>query len=67
MEQQVLQKIHSTNYQSKMNFDEYLSEVSLGLQLIKNDGVENRHTNAKAVNLALEYNMELMIEQLQLG
>ena len=67
MEQQVLQKIHSTNYQSKMNFDEYLSEVSLGLQLIKNDGVENRPTNAKAVNLALEYNMELMIEQLQLG
>ena len=50
-----------------MNFDDYLSEVSLGLQLIKNDGVENRPTNAKAVNLALEYNMELMIEQLQLG
>jgi hypothetical protein len=50
-----------------MEFDDYLREVSLGLQLIKTTGVDEKHANTGAVNLALEYNMELMLEHLVQG
>ncbi len=64
MQQEVLHKIHSENYESSINFDDYIQEVSLGLQLINNDGLDAATTNPRAVNMALEYNMELMMEQL---
>ena len=61
MEQEVLQKLYAQGYQSSMTFDAYLSEVSLGLQLIKSSTLNPEMGSHRAINLALEYNLELML------
>jgi hypothetical protein len=64
MQQEVLRKIYSDKYEYTMDLDEYIGKVSIGLQLIEKSGLDAAINNRDAVNLALEYNMELMFDTL---
>ena len=64
MKEEVLHRIHSEKYHYQMSYNEYARKVSLGLQQIDKIGVEGKHLDQQAVNLALEYNMELMFDTL---
>jgi hypothetical protein len=66
MQQEVLRRIYSDKYQYKMELDEYIGKVSIGLQLIEKSGLDAANNNRDAVNLALEYNTELMFETLMM-
>jgi hypothetical protein len=61
MEQEVLQRLYDQSYRSSMTFDAYLSEVSLGLQLIKSSTLNPALGSNRSINMALEYNLELML------
>ena len=64
MKQEVLLRVHSDKYQYQMSYEDYVRKVTLGLQQINKLGVEGKHNDQQAVNLALEYNMELMFDTL---
>jgi hypothetical protein len=60
MQQVVIQRLYSDKYSTEMNIDEYISQVALGLQLIKTTLMGQSEYVCNAINLALEFNIELM-------
>lgn len=67
MQQELIQKIHNQKYQNQLSLDDYIGQVALGLQLITTSGLNCKNSSEnKAVNLALEYNMELMVNYLSI-
>ena len=62
MQQDIVEKLHSEKYQF-MSLQEYTKVVTHGLKLIRNSGLFAKDSfSSKAINLALEYNMELMVK-----
>jgi len=59
MNQELVQKIHEEKYLEQMSYDDYMTTVKNGLEVISTTGINNAE-NGHAVNLALEYNIELM-------
>lgn len=67
MKEEIVRKLYQQKYSDQYTFDDYQNNVSLGLQIIKTSDVNNQDANAcKAINLALEYNIELMVTYLAL-
>jgi hypothetical protein len=60
MQQALIQRLYREKYQSEMNIDDYISQLALGLQLIKTTLIGSDEYKGKAINLALEFNIELM-------
>jgi hypothetical protein len=62
MQQDIVEKLHQEKYQT-MSLQEYTKVVTHGLKLIRNSGLFAKDSfSSKAINLALEYNMELMVK-----
>jgi hypothetical protein len=62
MQQELAVKIHEAKYRELMPLQDYLTKLTHGLQLIRTSGIFAKDLNSsKAINLALEYNMELMV------
>ena len=65
MKHELAQKIHEQKYQESMSIDEYNQSLDQGFDLIKTTGLQQATgQNSQAVNLALEYNLELMVSYL---
>ena len=65
MQQELVQKIHEQKYQAQMSFEEYSNTLNEGFDLIRTSGLGSADSKSRhAVNLALEYNMELMVNYL---
>ena len=65
MKHELAQKIHEQKYQECMSIDEYNESLDQGFDLIKATGLQQATgQNSQAVNLALEYNLELMVSYL---
>ena len=63
MQQEIVEKLHHEKYESIMSLQEYTKVVTHGLKLIRNSGLFAKDSfSSKAINLALEYNMELMVK-----
>jgi hypothetical protein len=63
MQQDIVEKIHQEKYQAVMSLQDYTRVVAQGLNLIRNSGLFAKDSvSSKAINLALEYNMELMVK-----
>ena len=60
MQQIIVNKLYAEKYQSEMNIDDYISQVALGLQLIRTTLIGSDEYKCKAIHLALEFNIELM-------
>jgi hypothetical protein len=60
MQQVVIQRLYKDKYSTEMSIDDYISHVALGLQLIKTTLLGQSEHVCKAINLALEFNIELM-------
>lgn len=61
MQEDIVQRIHEKKYLAVMTLQDYTKRVKLGLQLIRTSGLYAKDRNgSKAINLALEYNKELM-------
>ena len=64
MNQEILQKLHEQKYQGKMSFEDYSNNLQSGLELISTDTSRKELQQISAMNLALEYNMEVMMDLL---
>jgi hypothetical protein len=61
MNQEILQKLHEQKYQGKMSFEDYSNNLQSGLEIITTDTNKKELNQISSMNLALEYNMELMM------
>ncbi|HTM66359.1 MAG TPA: hypothetical protein VL093_08570 [Flavipsychrobacter sp.] len=64
MNQEILQKLHEQKYQGKMSFEDYSNNLQSGLEIITTDTNKKELNQISSMNLALEYNMELMMDLL---
>ncbi len=65
MKTELVKKIHEQKYSVTMTFDQYLGSLMRGLELMQNQGLYQKDiAGMESVNLALEYNMELMVNYL---
>jgi hypothetical protein len=64
MNQEILQKLHEQKYEGKMSFEDYSNNLQSGLEMITADTNRKELNQISSMNLALEYNMELMIDLL---
>jgi hypothetical protein len=64
MNQEILQKLHEQKYEGKMSFEDYSNNLQSGLEMITADTNRKELNQISSMNLALEYNMELMMDLL---
>jgi hypothetical protein len=65
MELEITKGIYEHRYQDKVSYDNYLEHVEHGLELLNNHNSNNSELAELAdMNLALEYNMEVMLKHL---
>jgi hypothetical protein len=64
MNHEILQKLHEQKYQGKMSFEDYTHNLQSGLEMISSDTNRKELNQISSMNLALEYNMELMMDLL---
>jgi hypothetical protein len=64
MNHEILQKLHSQKYQGQMSFEDYSNTLQSGLDMISTDINRKELGQISAMNLALEYNMEVMMDLL---
>ncbi|MBS1781964.1 MAG: hypothetical protein JSS78_02750 [Bacteroidetes bacterium] len=66
MQQDLIQKLHQDKYQSTMSADQYSASVQSGFDSLLQNGFESTScNNRESVNMALEYNEELMLNLLR--
>jgi hypothetical protein len=67
MNKELVMELHKQKYQDKMSVEDYAQSLDLGFELIRTSGVNTTDDkNRAAINLALEYNMELMVNYLSM-
>lgn len=65
MQTELIKKIHEQKYHQTMTYDQYLDMLTRGLELMQSQGLYQKDIAVmESVNLALEYNMELMVNYL---
>ena len=64
MELEITKDIYEHKYQEKVSYDNYLEHVEHGLELLDNHTGVSDVNELHDMNMALEYNMEVMLKHL---
>ena len=64
MELEITKDIYEHKYQDKVSYDNYLEHVEHGLELLEHHSGATDVTELEDMNMALEYNMEVMLKHL---
>ncbi|MBL7717669.1 MAG: hypothetical protein JNL72_02435 [Flavipsychrobacter sp.] len=64
MQFEIAKDIYEHKYQDRVSLDNYLEHVEHGLNLLENQSGSTDIQELEDMNLALEYNMEVMLKHL---